>query len=74
MRWILLDVVLALLSLALLTVVSLGVWRRSRALTRELGRAGALVFGAGAALSAPPTGSAGARLGGPHPDAQRTYT
>ena len=59
MRWILLDVALALLVLVLLALVVRGVWRRTKALGRELSRASELVAGATAALQAPPGGPAG---------------
>jgi len=68
-RWILLDVVLALLSLALLALVARGVWRRGKGLTRELGRAGELVSGASLALSAPPTATGRVRP----PDGRRSH-
>ena len=50
MRWILLDVVLALLALSLLVVVGLSLWRRVKALGREVSRAGELVAQATAQL------------------------
>ena len=37
MRWVLVDVVLALLAVALLAVVALGLWRRVKALGRAVG-------------------------------------
>ena len=43
MRWILVDVVLALVALGLLVVVGLSLWRRVKALRREVSRAGELV-------------------------------
>ena len=43
MRWILVDVLLALLALGLLVVVGLSFWRRVKALGREVSRAGELV-------------------------------
>ena len=50
MRWILLDAAVAVLALVLLVLVGLSLWRRVRALGRELARAGELVGGATAAL------------------------
>ena len=50
MRWILVDVVLALLALGLLVVVGLSLWRRVTALGREVSRAGELVASATAQL------------------------
>ncbi len=50
MRWILVDVLLALLALALLVVVGRTLWRQVRALGREVSRAGDLVAQATAAL------------------------
>ena len=66
------DVVLVLLALVLLVLVARSVWRRSKALTRELGRAVELVAGTSAALSAPaaPVPTPGA----PHRDVQPTHT
>ena len=71
MRWILLDVALALLALVLLALVARGVWRRTKALSRELSRAGDLVAGASAALQAPPGSAAGP--GSRPPDVQPTH-
>ena len=50
MRWILVDVVLALLALGLLVLVGLSLWRRVKALGREVSRAGELVSRATAQL------------------------
>ena len=43
MRWILIDVAIALLALAVLAVLVLGLWRRVKSLGREVSRAGELV-------------------------------
>lgn len=43
MRWILIDVAIALLALAVLAVLVLGLWRRVTSLGREVSRAGELV-------------------------------
>ena len=59
MRWILLDVALAVLALVLLGLVARTLWRRVKALGRELSRASELVAGASAALQAPPAGASG---------------
>lgn len=50
MLWIIIDVALAVLSLLLLAVLGLGLWRRVKALSRELGRAGELGAEAGATM------------------------
>ena len=54
MRWILLDVLLAVLALGLLGAVGLSVWRRVTALGREVSRAGELVARAGTRLEQAP--------------------
>ena len=51
MAWIVLDVGIGLLAVALLVGVGLGVWRRVKALSGELARAGEVVGGLTAALS-----------------------
>ena len=43
MRWILVDVVLALGALLLLAVLLLGLWRKVKALSRTVARAGELM-------------------------------
>lgn len=43
MRWILIDVAIALLALAVLVVLGLGLWRQVKSLGRAVGRAGELV-------------------------------
>jgi len=64
-RWILVDVVLALLSVGLLALVGLSLWRRVKRLGREVSRAGELVAQATAQLeqaqsAAPAYGRSGA--------------
>ncbi len=56
MRWILVDVVLGLVAVGLLAVVGLSVWRRVKALGREVSRAGELLDRATAQLEQVRTG------------------
>lgn len=60
MAWIVVDVALALLGLAVLCLLALRLWRQVRALGREVGAAGERVRTAAAALEElrPPAGSA----------------
>ena len=51
MRWILVDLVLALLALGLLAVLLLGLWRRVKALSRSVSAAGAVIATATDALA-----------------------
>lgn len=50
MRWILLDVAIAVLALVALALVALSVWRSTKALGAQLGRAGDQLSGMSAAL------------------------
>ena len=59
MRWILADVLLALLALGLLVVVGLSLWRRVRALSREVSRAGERIAQAASRLEQVQAGDAG---------------
>ncbi|MCW2665821.1 MAG: hypothetical protein JWN57_783 [Frankiales bacterium] len=43
MRWILIDIAIALVALAVMAVLVLGLWRRVTSLGREVSRAGELV-------------------------------
>ncbi|MCW2723874.1 MAG: hypothetical protein JWN35_795 [Frankiales bacterium] len=43
MRWVLIDLLLALLALGGLGVVALGLWRQVKGLGREVARAGAAI-------------------------------
>ena len=51
MRWLLVDLVLALVALAFLAVLSLGLWRKVKALSRTVTRAGESVASATEALA-----------------------
>ena len=51
MRWILVDVVLVLLALAVLAVLALGLWRQVKALSRAVSHAGEQVTRATDALA-----------------------
>ena len=51
MRWLLVDLVLALVALAVLAVLCLGLWRKVKALSRTVSRAGASVATATEALA-----------------------
>ena len=51
MRWILLDLLLTLLALGALGALTLSLWRKVKALGREVSRAGASVGAATDALS-----------------------
>jgi len=76
-RWILIDVVLALLALAVLAVLLLGVWRKVKALSRTVSSASETVGRATEALAvAQSSGPVGARTAlpgdtGRSPSAQR---
>ena len=67
MRWILVDVVLALLALGLLVVVGLSRWRRVKALGREVSRAGDLVAQATSRLEQVQSGASRSAPGAPRP-------
>ena len=67
MRWILVDVLLALLALGLLVVVGLSVWRRVQALGREVSRAGELVAEASTRLERAQAGASRPAGGMPRP-------
>ncbi len=51
MRWILIDLALALLALGVLAVLGLGLWRKVKALSRTVGEAGKAVATATDALA-----------------------
>ena len=51
MRWLLVDLVLALVALAVLAVLSVGLWRKVKALSRTVSRAGESVATATEALA-----------------------
>ena len=65
MRWILIDVVLVLLALAVLAVLLLGLWRKVKALSRTVDaaseRIGQATDGLAAAQGAGPLGAPAAR-------------
>ena len=63
MRWILLDVAIALAALAVLAVLVLGLWRRVKALTAVVSAAGETIGSATDALEV--AQSAGPRAGPP---------
>ncbi len=62
MRWILLDLALVLLSVGVLALFLLRLWRKVRALIRAIGTAGELV----SAVNPPFTGPSPARQTGGH--------
>ena len=70
MRWILVDVVLVLLALAVLAVLALGLWRQVKALSRAVSQAGEQVTRATDALAvaqgAGPLGALPMRTGPAH--------
>ena len=71
MRWILVDVVLVLLALAVLAVLALGLWRKVKALSRAVSQAGEQVTRATDALAvaqgAGPLGALPTRTGPARP-------
>ena len=65
MRWVLLDLLIALTALVGLGFVVLGLWRRVKELSREVGRAGESVGRATDALARAQDAAEPRRLGGP---------
>ena len=65
MRWVLLDLLIALLALVGLGFVVLGLWRKVKELSREVGRAGESVGRATDALARAQEATDPRRLGGP---------
>jgi hypothetical protein len=64
-RWVLLDLLIALTALVGLGFVVLGLWRRVKELSREVGRAGESVGRATDALARAQDAAEPRRLGGP---------